>query len=415
MAPACEPLVEIRDFVAYLREHGFVLGYAEVQALIQVMSLVGVHDARRIQACWRGVATSSRKQWLQFPDLFEAFWFPRRVKGSTKSSGLKRQGKTLPELIQEIKGEAGASSPSPSAQNHALGLSDLQSVGEGSGHMQAQGGASRTDPLAEKPLGEWMPHDSHQLDRLIAPLQKKLRHKLIRRYRRSPQAARVDVRTSMRKASGTAGELIRLHMKARATIPPRVFILVDVSKSMETHAQFFLRMARAFCQILNARVFVFHTRLTEVTALMKRDSGRVQEKINAVTFGFGGGTQIATNLRLFLEQFVNKRGTGSRGAQGMGRRDVVYVLSDGFDTDPPEQTRDAIRAIRQKGAELYWLHPTAEIPQSQAIQLSHDDISDFLAVSHLDSLEGLVDLGKDRGGNRKSNREKIGRLNSHRD
>jgi uncharacterized protein with von Willebrand factor type A (vWA) domain len=159
---------------------------------------------------------------------------------------------------------------------------------------------------------------------------------------------------------------------------------------MEAHAQFFLRMARSFSQVLDARVFVFHTRLIEVTAFMKRDSSRVQEKINAVTFGFGGGTKIASNFEAFLEQ--SSLGPSGNQIRGIGRRDIVYVLSDGFDTDPPEKTREAIMAIRRKGAELFWLHPTKEVPQSQAIQMSKEWISGFMAVSHLASLEGLVDL-----------------------
>jgi uncharacterized protein with von Willebrand factor type A (vWA) domain len=141
---------------------------------------------------------------------------------------------------------------------------------------------------------------------------------------------------------------------------------------------------------LNARVFVFHTSLIEVSALMKRDSSRVQEKINAVAFGFGGGTRIATNLHHFLVQ--SKLGLAGDRIKGIGKRDIVYVLSDGYDTDPPEQTHEAIMAIRKTGAELFWLHPTVGEPQSAAIQMSKESISGFMAVSHLNSLNGLVDL-----------------------
>jgi uncharacterized protein with von Willebrand factor type A (vWA) domain len=179
-------------------------------------------------------------------------------------------------------------------------------------------------------------------------------------------------------------------MKQRKTIPPKIFILVDVSKSMESHAQFFLRMARSFCQVLDARVFVFHTSLIEVSALMKRDSGRVQEKINAVAFGFGGGTRIATNLKHFLVQ--SQLGPSGNRIKGVSKRDIVYVLSDGYDTDPPEETLEAILAIRKTGAELFWLHPTVGEPQSVAMQMSKGSISGFMAVSHLNSLNGLVDL-----------------------
>ncbi|MFO7748279.1 MAG: VWA domain-containing protein [Orrella sp.] len=382
------PAQGIRDFVAYLREHGFVIGLAELHAMVRVALLAGIDESAHIQKYWRAIAASSQKQWQIFPDLFDAYWFPDRIKGTVKSSQKKRQGKSLPELIMELKGE-GQSVPNQESQG-SIGLSSESGGEQDSRNEQAQGGASRVDPLADKPLGEWMPHDSEQLDKLIYPLQARVRRKLIQHYRRQSQATKLDLRESIRKAASTGGELIRLQTKTRKTIMPKVFILVDVSQSMESHANFFLRMARSFCQIMNARAFVFHTTLIEVTPLLKRNSGRVQEKINAVTFGFGGGTRIATNLQSFL--VLCQRGPDGQRIRGLGRHDLVFVLSDGFDTDPPDQLPEAVQAIRRTGAELFWLHPTVELPQSKAIAASKADISGFMAVSHLNSLDGLVDL-----------------------
>ncbi len=383
-----DPSTAILEFVAYLRANGYVVGLSELHAMITIAQEAGVQNAKRIEKCWRGIASSSRGQWLQFPQLFDAFWFPKKTKGTTKSSGQKKKGKTLPEMISEMKSDMEQKAAAQAAKTVGLGSSENDQMA--TGQDQGQGGASKVDPLAEKPLGDWLPSDSHQLDQLIAPLQARLRRKLIQHYQRNPQASLLDFRQSIRRAAGTGGELIQLTMKERKSVMPKIFILVDVSKSMEAHAQFFLRMARSFSQVLDARVFVFHTRLIEVTAFMKRDSSRVQEKINAVTFGFGGGTKIASNFEAFLEQ--SSLGPSGNRIRGIARRDIVYVLSDGFDTDPPEKTREAIMAIRRKGAELFWLHPTKEVPQSQAIQMSKEWISGFMAVSHLASLEGLVDL-----------------------
>lgn len=382
------PAQGIRDFAHYLRNHGYVIGLAELQAMVQITLLAGVEQPQHIEKYWRAICASSQKQWLLFTDLFNAYWFPDRVKGQVKSSQKKRQGKSLPELIMEIK-DSGQSQPGTD-QPGSVGFASESSSDQESPNEQSQGGASRVDPLAEKPLGEWLPHDSAQLDKLILPLQTRLRRKLIHHYRRKPQAHRLDIRQSIRQAVSTGGELIRLQTKTRKTVMPKVFILVDVSQSMESHAAFFLRMARSFCQIMRARAFVFHTALIEVTPLLKRDSGRVQEKINAVTFGFGGGTRIATNLQSFLSQC--QRGPDGQRIRGLSRRDLVFVLSDGYDTDPPDQLPEAVLAIRRTGAELFWLHPTVAIPQSKAIEASQADISGFMAISQLSSLEGLVEL-----------------------
>lgn len=383
------PTEEIRQFVTYLRECGFVIGLSEFKAMVDISLIAGIQDPARIQKYWRGIACSTQAQWQQFPGLFDVFWYPNKKKAATKSSGQKKKSKSLPELIQALHDETASGSQKPTQTRQTMGLGQGGEDDE-SGPDQSQGGASQTDPLAHKPLGDWLPQDSQQLDKLIAPLQARLKRKLIRHYQYKPHAKRIDIRQSIRKSSSTAGELIHLHMRDLKTVPPNVFILVDVSQSMESHAQFFLRMARSFCQILNARVFVFHTGLIEVTALMHRSSSRVQEKINAVTFGFGGGTRIATNLHAFLEQ--SKQARSGHRTRGLTKRDVVYVLSDGFDTDPPQQTLAAIEAIRRRGAELFWLHPTVQIPQSEAIQMSQHAISGFMALSHLGSLEGLIDL-----------------------
>ncbi len=109
----------------------------------------------------------------------------------------------------------------------------------------------------------------------------------------------------------------------------------------------------------------------------------MQEKINAVTFGFGGGTKIASNLGTFLMVHVGR---------ALGSRDLVYVLSDGYDTDAPADTERSIKAIRQRGAKLFWLHPNKVVPGSEAIIRSGHLISGFMAVNNLHSLENLVRL-----------------------
>jgi uncharacterized protein with von Willebrand factor type A (vWA) domain len=159
---------------------------------------------------------------------------------------------------------------------------------------------------------------------------------------------------------------------------PRLFVLVDVSRSMQTHAQLFLRIARAFVHAADARVFVFHTRLAEVTPLLQRDSGAVQEKVNAVTAGFGGGTRIATSVADFTR--VHARGQ-------LGRRARVWILSDGFDADEPPRLRDELLRLRAGGAKIAWFHPTENPPASQAVEGARDLVGRFVRLATLRDLE----------------------------
>jgi uncharacterized protein with von Willebrand factor type A (vWA) domain len=328
---------------------------------------------------------STSDQWQKYPDLFEAFWFPHRVRGSTRSSGVNRKNKSLQSLVAQMHADmdAAAGQAKPSVGLEVDGQSGEGDDGfNGIDSPQAMGGASKTDPL-NRDVKQWMPEDSAQLESFIYPLERRLRKKLMRKWIQTHKTQRIDIPATIRLSLATDGELLRLKRKQRDTRKPRIYVLVDVSKSMESHAAFFLRIGRVFHQLLNARVFVFHTRLTEVSSLLTSRTIRIQEKINAVTFGFGGGTKIATNLETFLKVYVGR---------ALGSRDLVYVLSDGYDTDPPEQTERAIRAIRQRGAKLFWLHPNKEQPASEAMLKSAHLITQFMAISSLQSLENLVNL-----------------------
>lgn len=377
---AALPALQIRSFADYLRGHGFLIGLAELEAMLRVTMQLDPTFYPRLKFCWRAIACANADQWRRYPDLFDAFWFPHKVRGSTRSRGSEKKSKSLRQLVEQM--HADMEGP-PGASQASVGLDFQGGQGDGHDNPQAVGGASQVDPL-HKDFRQWLPEDMDKLESYIRPLEQQLRKKLIRKWRHTHQLQRIDLQSTIRQGLSTGGELLKLKWKKRDQIMPRIYVLIDVSKSMESHAPFFLRIGRAFGQVLGARVLVFHTRISEITPLLNRNSGRVQEKINAVTFGFGGGTKIASNLSSFLKVYAGR---------ALGSRDLVYVLSDGYDTDPPEDTERAIKAIRQRGAKILWLHPTLAIPGSEAMLRSRYLINGFLSVNNLQSLNKLVHLG----------------------
>jgi uncharacterized protein with von Willebrand factor type A (vWA) domain len=204
------------------------------------------------------------------------------------------------------------------------------------------------------------------------------RRRLTRRWRDDPRCTRLDLRRTLRASLKTGGLPL-----APAWRRPRLFVLVDVSRSMETHAQLFLRIARAFVGAAQARIFVFHTRLAEVTPLLQRDSAAVQEKVNAVTAGFGGGTRIATSLADF--HAVNAR------AQ-LGGRACVWVLSDGFDADEPPRLAEALAAVRGRGARITWFHPGPQHPVCAAMRGAAPLVERFVRLNSLRDLALATEL-----------------------
>lgn len=378
---ASDPRQQLGEFAHYLRGHGFALGYAEVELMTRAAAALPLAQWPRIQALWRGIASGSQTQWTRYPELHQAFWFPHATRAATKSAGFTRKARALPELVQQMHKDM-ADSP-PGVAKPSLGVTDQPGAGNGDvADKKAQGGASRSAP-EERDFSEWLPGDMDRFEPLVQAFARRLRARLMRRLQDHPERGRIHLRRSLRQALSTGGELVHLHHVRRKRRMPQVVVLVDVSRSMESHAQFFLRLGRAFVEVMQARAFVFHTRLAEVTGLMKKRSKRMQEKVNAVSFGFGGGTRIAHCLTQALDVHLGR---------SLKSGDIFIVLSDGYDTDAPEDLAAVLARVKARGARICWLHPTIEPPQSEAMRLAAEHVHRFMPVHNLNSLMRLPEL-----------------------
>lgn len=385
-SPGSQAIERIAGFAALLREHGLGVGVAEQQAMVRAALALPASQPARVEAAWRAIACHRLPDWQRWPELFQRYWYPARVRGSTRVSGQVRPRPGLPQVVQALQQRLGdAGPPASSAPDTALQHQDVP-TGEPAAH-RAQGGASRTEALHDRSLSQWLPQDLALLERLAERIAQALQRRLTRRWHDTAAGRRLDLRRTLRRSLATGGVPLHPAWRAPRRERPRLFILVDVSRSMETHAQLFLRIARAFVTVMQARVFVFHTRLAEVTPLLRSRSAAVQEKVNAVTAGFGGGTRIATSLDDF--HAVHAR------AQ-LGRQARVWVLSDGFDADPPHQLAAALARVQAHGARIDWFHPSARPPASRAMAHAGAEPGLIARFHRLDSLGDLARLAIER-------------------
>lgn len=375
------PLDAIAGFAAMLRDHGLKVGIAEQQAMVRAALAVPLARCAQLEGGWRAIACHDAKDWRRWPELFERYWHPERLKGSVRVSGQTRPRRDLRQTVAAMHSAMDAAARPPPRHGDPLpdtALEDLaESTGEDPGLARAQGGASRVDALHDRSLTQWLPQELALLQSLAERIAVRLRRRLTRRWHDNPQGRRLDLRRTLRASLRTGGVPVAPAWRKPRRERPRVFILVDVSRSMETHAQLFLRLSRAFVSALGARVFVFHTRLTEVTGLLQRDSLTVQEKINAVTAGFGGGTRIATSVADFIDVHARAQ---------LGRSARVWILSDGFDADEPQALAREIERVRARGARITWFHPTAQAPASRAVQGCAELIERFVRLTCLRDL-----------------------------
>ncbi|MCU0774877.1 MAG: VWA domain-containing protein [Ideonella sp.] len=392
--PRAEPLEAIAGFAALLRDHGLAVGVAEQQAMVRAALALPIERAAHLNDAWRSIACHDAADWRRWRDLFDRYWHPQRLRGSTRVSGQTRPARDLRQVVAELQRSladptgAGRRPDAPAPMDSAIDSGADQAVRaqDDPGAPRAAGGATRTEALHDRRLSEWLPQDLAELERLAERVAAALRRRLTRRWRSDPAGRRLDLRRTLRASLRTGGLPVEPVWRRPRREPPRLHILVDVSRSMETHAQLFLRIARAFVTAstgTRTRVFVFHTRLAEVTPLLQRDSPAVQEKVNAVTAGFGGGTRIATSL----EDFV-----GVHAGRQLHRGARVWVLSDGYDADPPERLAEAVRHLAARGARLAWWHPGDRPPASRAVEQLCADPAARAALDGFIRLQTLGDL-----------------------
>lgn len=342
-----------------------------------------VERCAQIDPAWRAIACHDHRDWQRWPELFGRYWYPQRVKGSTKVSGRTWPSRHLQQLVQGLHDSMAAGQPRGGPADSALRAP--AEADDGAPAPRAQGGASRTEALHDRTLSSWLPQDLAQLEQLAERIARRLRKRLTRRWHDQPGGRRLDLRRTLRTSLRTGGLPLHPVWRAPRRERPRLFILVDVSRSMETHAQLFLRIARAFVTAMDARVFVFHTRLAEVTPLLRSDSAAVQEKVNAVTAGFGGGTRIASSVADFHAVHARAQLT---------RRARVWLLSDGFDADEPQRLVEELARVRGRGARIAWFHPSERPPASQAVAqvVAHGGLVEgFHRLNRLGDLAALAD------------------------
>ena len=374
----------IAGFAALLRDHGMIVGPAEQTAMLFAIGALGGLKVGVVRSAWRAIACHSSRDWRQWDELFDRYWHPSRTRGQVKVSGQTRPKRDVRQAVQAMRDDmdAAASKPGSRAAKTAGDQPATQDAPV-SDAPQAQGGASRAEALAQRDGQMWLPEELSQLRALAKQITNHLRPTPTRRWQALHNGRRLGLRQTLRRSVAFGGEPVNPVWLNRRVEAPKIFILVDVSRSMESHAAFFLRVARAFAQQSQARAFVFHTRIIEITNLLQRDSAAVQEKINAVTAGFGAGTRIATSLEAFTRQHA--RAQLSRSAR-------VWVFSDGFDTDEPGALADALAELRQRGARLSWFNPTHKAAISAALQGGKKYIDRFVPLANLADLQAARPL-----------------------
>lgn len=381
-------------FTRTLRAAGLPVGPGKALRALEAVEAVGVEDRAALYWALHATLTDRRDQHEIFDQAFHVFW--------RNPDLLKRaMGLLLPAMRTELQNDT----PSLSKRlQDALGTAPdrpLDAPEDAKEEIEIDGRLvfSEEEILRSKDFEQMTADELAEARRLIAGMRLAKMAVPTRRFRPSTTGAKIDLRRSLRETARRGGDALVLARAKRRDRPPPLVVLTDISGSMGQYARILLRFLYALTNDRDrVHVFLFGTRLTNVTRTLKRrDVDEALDRVGREAPDWEGGTRIGHCLHAFNR--VWSRRVLAQGA-------VVLLITDGLDRDAGDGLEAEMDRLRRSCRRLIWLNPLLRwegyAPKAKGAAAMIDFVDEFRPVHNLNSLDALADAlgGRAAGGPR---------------
>lgn len=347
-------LRRILGFCRLLRRSGLGVTPSRVVDAVRSLDHVRLDRREEFRLALRANLASSPEEERTFDRLFHRYWEgggepPRQCRRSISQS----------------------ESANPGRRSRAVGT----------GRRYSRLEVLHAEREAFSPPVEWI-----GLERTVRRLAPRIATRPSRRRRPARRGREIDLRRSFRRSVASGMEFVSLARTSRKVRKLRLLVLCDVSGSMDCHGEFIVGSLLALQRAVpGSRTFVFSTRVTEVTDVLRRRSipEALAEMRNRARH-WSGGTDLGAALA-----FVNRRVT----PEAWSRRTVCVILSDGYDQGDPAPIGREMATLRRRTRRLLWVNPLAGTegyePIASGMRAALPYVDDFLAAADVESLAEL--------------------------
>jgi uncharacterized protein len=374
--PEVDLLPRLGAFARLLHDAGLEAGPRRLTDATRALGHIDLKKRDDFRNALRSVFVSRKEDLVTFEAAFDIFWSPPDPRAS---AGLI-PGRSRPLALSPERARIWA---------NALGLNTSQMNREQDPREfpASSSGYSAEELLRHKDFEQMTWEETEQVRRLLQQARWRVAERRTRRLRPS-RSGSIDLRRSARRAIRSSGELMALfRRKPRVRRRPLVLIC-DVSGSMERYSRLLMIFAHAIARREDLEAFVFSTRLTRITRLLRhRDLDRALESVSKGVHDFSGGTRIGDALGDFNRRWARRV---------LGHGAVVLIVSDGWDRGDPQHLVAELVHLRRSSHRLIWLNPLLgsrgyePLTRGMAAALPHCD--DFLAAHNVAALEDLGSL-----------------------
>src|ERR1700729_4186546 len=370
-----------------LRTAGLPAGPDRSERLAGALAVMRAATIGQLHACALATMVSGPNQIDAFERVFNEMFGavpagPRRPEVTAPQQNMiVESAERADDAAEEESRAAGADELPP----ELAGLGEELAAGGGEGEGDPDPGddsgesvpavrrvASKTERLRERDFAQLSPTELAQLATLMRQLVIAVPPRRTRRYRPKKAGARLDMRRTMRQATRTGGEPVKIARRAVRARPRRLVVLCDISGSMEPYARAILQLMYVAARAAGSaggggpgfsgpsrdasrprtEVFTFATRLTRLTPFLAAASPETMlAKASEAAPDWAGGTRIGATLREFNDRY---------GVRGMARGAVVLIISDGWETGDPALVGAQMARLHRVAYRIVWANPRTQ-------------------------------------------------------
>src|SRR5438874_8975174 len=362
----------IIDFCRLLREREMLVTPSEVIDAIRTADAVDLSDRQEFKTALRSVLTGRPEDIPLHDSTFDEFWRSR-----------------MPERVQE-QGEEGMASQDPEAQGDEMPQPQVAEGDQAEPDEDEEGLDmplySPVEVLASRDFSSFVADEMIDIARAILVVAKRLATRESRRYRSTQRGHAIDLRRTLRRNIKYGGTVVELARKKRKIRKPKIVLICDVSRSMDTYSKFLLQFIYALQNTLGrVESFVFSTRLTRVTDYFRSsDIYTALDRIAREVPDWSGGTRIGESLKTFNADWALRT---------VNKHTIVLIMSEGLDTGEAGVLEHEMEQIQRRAARVIWLNPLLGNedyrPLARGMSAALPHVNLFASAHNLASLQAL--------------------------
>ena len=379
-----------------LRRSGIPVSLGEAIDFARSLEIVDIADRQQVRAAGEAIFVRRKDDIEPYHIVFDKYW-----RGKLLLAPDNLVDDAWEELVPDEGGEHGPQPPLAGDERIEAGEDKSGMPLPGDHDEEGESGDpdllsispdaySKMEALRHREFDRMTPAELRDAERLVDLLVPKLERRRTRRYELHPHGGRVAPRAMFRRNLATGGEIVDWVWRRPIKRPRPLVVICDISGSMERHSRLLLRFAQALAasSAVKTESFVFGTRLTRVTRLMRdRDRDRALAKVADSVTDWAGGTRIGESFHEFNVKWARRT---------LRTSGVVIVVSDGWDRGDPALVAVEAARLRRNCHRLVWLNPLAGTagyqPLAAGMRAAFPYIDDFLAAGTIASLERLGEV-----------------------